>query len=57
MLNKIEIIIENRVSVVNGSLPLYIDGHVPHSQCLKANVAIRIFFSNKYETLSTLFPR
>ena len=55
MLNKIEIVIQNRVSV-SGSL-LYIDGHVPHFRCLKANLANDKFvFPNRYETLLTLFP-
>ena len=43
MLNMVEIVIENKVSV-SGSL-LYIDGHVTHFQCLKANLAIiNLFF-------------
>ena len=41
MLNKIEIVIENKVSV-SASL-LYIDGHVTHFRCIKANLAIIIF--------------
>jgi len=47
-MNKIENVIENRMSV-SGS-PLYIDGHAPHFQSPKANLAhfnIKFDFSNR----------